>query len=257
LREPVHVLNSCDGDGGSAAARRRRRRRTVLLAGAVAAVVLGGAGVVAFRYVDGMGEGVDSSGSSGVSSTVSSPSASVSPAPSPANSGASPSTSASASVQTTSGVPAGWVRINDAEGFGLALPKGWKRQDDAVDGQVDYSPDNGDTFVRIAVDDSPDFDSAYAHQLDLEEQLQGLYLYKRVSLDENTFRDCSGSLWDFTWTALAKDSDFPGPRRAVEQTYFGRDGVEYAIYMTSTAADWTTTRQNFEAVLRSWRQPGS
>ncbi|KPH97718.1 serine/threonine protein kinase [Actinobacteria bacterium OK074] len=249
--EPVHILNSHGSEGGSSGPRRRRRRRTAVLAGAVAAVVLGGAGVVAFRYVDGMGEGVHSSGSAG---TVSSPSPDASSTPSSANSGATPS----ASGLTAGGIPAGWVRIKDAEGFGLALPKGWKRQDgNASDGQVDYTPDNGDTLVRIAVDDSPDFDSAYAHQLDLEQQLQRLYLYKRVSLNVNTFRDRSGSLWDFTWTALAKDSDFPGPRRAIEQTYFGRDGVEYAIYMTSAAADWTATRQNFEAILRSWRQPGA
>jgi hypothetical protein len=62
-------------------------------------------------------------------------------------------------------------------------------------------------------------------------------------------------VWEWTWTALAKDTPFPGPRRAIEETYTSRDGVEYAIYMSSPAADWETTREQFEAVLRGWREP--
>ncbi|MFD4524848.1 serine/threonine-protein kinase [Streptomyces sp. NPDC058470] len=167
-------------------------------------------------------------------------------------SGAATSPQASEGAQQPTGaVPDNWVRVDDVEGFSLAVPKGWKRQ--ANGSQVDYTPDDGDHFVRIALDDSPDFENPYMHQLDLEEQLTKLVDYHRVSLDSNTFRDCDGALWDFTWTALAEQTEFPGPRRAIEQTYLARDGVEYAIYMSAPAADWDTAREQFDAMLRSWR----
>jgi len=76
-----------------------------------------------------------------------------------------------------------------------------------------------------------------------------------VTLEQNTYRDRPGGFWDFTWTAVATD-DFPGPRRAAEQSYFSREGVEYAIYMSSPADDWATAQEQFRAVLRSWREPG-
>ncbi|GAQ60932.1 serine/threonine-protein kinase PknA [Streptomyces scabiei] len=152
------------------------------------------------------------------------------------------------------GVPGGWKRVEDPEGFSLALPRGWKRQVKGT--QIDYTPDDREHFLRIAVDDSPDFDSPYHHQLDLEEQLRAARPeYDRVSLKENIFRDRPGALWDFTWTAPAKDTEFPGPRRAIEQMYLSRDGVEYTVYMSAPAADWKTAEEQFYAVLRSWRPP--
>ncbi|WP_189782419.1 serine/threonine-protein kinase [Streptomyces capitiformicae] len=153
--------------------------------------------------------------------------------------------------QPTDGVPEGWVRVEDPEGFSLALPEGWKRQVEGA--QIDYTPDNGEHFLRVAVDDSPDFDSPYHHQLDLEEQVKVRSEYRRVHLEENIYRDRPGALWDFTWTAVAKDTKFPGPRRAIEQMYLARDGVEYTIYMSAPAADWETAEEQFYAVLRSWR----
>ncbi|MEI5102119.1 serine/threonine-protein kinase [Streptomyces sp. PmtG] len=149
------------------------------------------------------------------------------------------------------GVPADWVLVRDAEGFSLKLPKGWKRR---VDGsQIDYTPDNGRHFVRIAVDRSPDFDSPYAHQLDLERQLRPkLHDYRRLHLNSNTFRDRPGALWEFSWTAGSNDTT-RGPRRAIEQAYVSRDGVEYVIYMSGPQENWSTTREQFDAVLRGWR----
>jgi hypothetical protein len=148
-------------------------------------------------------------------------------------------------------VPKGWVRVDDPAGFSLLLPEGWTRK--AENGQIDYSPDGGEHFLRVAIDESPDFDDPYQHQLDLEQQLTRLSEYQRVSLEENVYRDRKGALWDFTWTALAKDSEFPGPRRAIEQAYLGRDGAEYLIYMSAPAADWATASEQFTTVLRGWR----
>ncbi|MFE0329183.1 serine/threonine-protein kinase [Streptomyces sp. NPDC003753] len=219
--------------------RKRHRARTAALVLALAAVV-GAGGAVAWQKWDGG----DRQAGASVSSSA---------APSPV-----PSAQGTQEADATGDLPAGWVRHRDPYGFSLAVPsKDWKRKvfDEATH-QVDYTPDGGEHFIRIAVDSSPDFETAYDHQIDLEQQLHRLVDYKRVVLRKNIYRDRPGSLWEYTWTALAKDSTTaPGPRHAVEETYFSRDGVEYAIYMSGPEADWTTTRQRFQAVLRGWRPP--
>jgi hypothetical protein len=111
-------------------------------------------------------------------------------------------------------------------------------------------------LLRVAVDLSPDFDNAYDHQVDLEQQVRRLAEYRRVALADKVYRDREGSLWEYTWTALETDpGTYAGPRRAIDLMYLSRDGVEYAIYMSGPAADWETTRQRFDTVLRGWR-PG-
>ncbi|GHC69961.1 serine/threonine-protein kinase [Streptomyces flavofungini] len=149
------------------------------------------------------------------------------------------------------GIPKDWVRVHDVKGFSLMLPKGWERQ---VDGsQIDYTPDGGRHFVRIGVDPSPDFDSPYAHQLDLEKQVKPkLPEYRRLHLNSNTFRDRPAALWEFSWTAGANDTT-KGPRHAIEQTYISRGGTEYVIYMSGPEGSWDKTREQFDAVLQSWR----
>ncbi|MFC4503131.1 MULTISPECIES: serine/threonine-protein kinase [Streptomyces] len=216
---------------------RRRRLRTLALVVVVAALVGGGTAVGLQKWDQGR------SGNDGVTT-------SGSPSPTPSSSGTSP--------VGQGADPASWEPIDDPLGFGLSLPKGWTRSvyQDAGDlKQIDYSPDNGEHFVRIALDKSSDYADPYLHQVDLEKQLQRLVDYDRVTLERNLYRDRDGSEWEYTWTALGKDTEFPGPRRAIEETYFAHDGTEYAIYMSSPAADWKTTAKQFKSVLQSWREP--
>ncbi|MBT2676303.1 serine/threonine protein kinase [Streptomyces sp. ISL-14] len=220
--------------------RPRRRLRTLALLVAFAAIVGGGTAVVLRQWWP---QSVDGTSASTSTST-------------------SPSASATEDQGPEGGVPASWEQVDDPLGFSLYLPKGWKRDvvGREVGGlrQVDYTPDGGEHFVRIAVDTSPDFANAYDHQRDLEEQVgRRLVAYRTVSLEENLYRDREGSLWEYTWTARAKDTAFPGPRRAIDQAYIDRDGTEYAIYMSSPAADWAATRTQFTAVLKGWRPGGS
>jgi tRNA A-37 threonylcarbamoyl transferase component Bud32 len=219
--------------GPPAPGRPRRRGRTIALVAALV-VLVGAGGAFALHQWNQKSRTVGSS-----PSPAPSVSASASASDTPAASAGAPS------------VPKGWVRVDDPAGFSLLLPEGWTRK--AENGQIDYSPDGGEHFLRVAIDESPDFDDPYQHQLDLEQQLTRLSEYQRVSLEENVYRDRKGALWDFTWTALAKDSEFPGPRRAIEQAYLGRDGAEYLIYMSAPAADWATASEQFTTVLRGWR----
>ncbi|MET8244771.1 protein kinase [Streptomyces sp. NPDC005202] len=210
---------------------KRRRLRTLALVVVLAALIGGGTAVMLQKWDKGRRQ---------------SEGASTSPSPSP-----TPTKDAGGA----SNLPAGWVRRSDLYGFSIAVPgESWKRQVfDEKTHQVDYTPDGGRHFIRIAVDDSPDFDDPHEHQRDLEQQLQRLVDYRRVTLQGNTYRDRPGSLWEYTWTALAKDTPFPGPRRATEETYISRDGVEYAIYMSSPAKDWATAQKQFTVLLQSWR----
>ncbi|MFE6622187.1 serine/threonine-protein kinase [Streptomyces sp. NPDC057740] len=215
--------------------RRRRRLRSLALVVALAAIVGGGTAVALQKWGPHRGD------------------TSVSTTP-----GAAPSES----PRPEADVAANWIRYEDPLGFSLYLPKGWKREvvGKEIDGlqQVDYTPDGGEHFVRIAVDTSPDFANAYDHQRDLEQQLkQKLVDYSTVSLKTDLYRDREGSLWEYTWTALAKDTPFPGPRRAIDQAYIDRDGTEYAIYMSTPESDWATTRKQFTAVLQGWQAGGS
>ncbi|MGA5894037.1 protein kinase domain-containing protein [Streptomyces venetus] len=209
----------------------RRRLRTVALVVALAAIIGGTTAVVLQQWNEGR---QTSGGASG-----------------------SPN---SASAQPGGSGSENWVRHDDPAGFSLSLPKGWKRKPFGPQGelkQIDYTPDGGRHFVRIAVDTSPDFGDPYAHQLDLEQQLKDLAAYKRVTLERNVYRDRGGALWEYTWIARAKDTKFPGPRRAIEETYIARDGTEYALYMSSPAKDWAKARKQFTLLLQGWQEKTS
>ncbi|MBV1946486.1 serine/threonine-protein kinase [Streptomyces sp. BV129] len=225
-------------------ARRGRRTRTLAL---VAAAVLVFGASLAVGYLQWGGghhaavKGDDTGSPSASASASASDSASAMADPGPAGTGT---------------VPDSWERHDDPLGFSLSLPKGWTRKVYGISGdlkQIDYTPDNGVHFVRIAVDTSPDFADVRQHQEDLEEQLQRLVDYRRVRMEGNTYRDREGSLWEYTWTALARDAPYvAGPRRAVEEAYISREGTEYVIYMSSPAEDWGTADRQFRWVLQSW-----
>ncbi|MET8942247.1 serine/threonine-protein kinase [Streptomyces sp. NPDC004542] len=223
-----------------ATARPRRRRLRMLALVVAFAAVFGGVGAVAWqKYGSGQQQDDNDSGAS----------------PAPGDSASSPA--------PAGGIPSGWVTEHDPLGFSISLPSGsWRRSADTLDGgikQIDYSPDNGKHFVRIAVDTSPDFLDAHSHQKDLEDYLRRhLVDYRRTTLKTNTYRDCKGSLWEYTWNALAKDPPYvAGPRHAVEETYFSREGTEYAIYMSTPEKDWVRTSKQFKWVLQSWQPPAS
>ncbi|MEU9447396.1 serine/threonine-protein kinase [Streptomyces sp. NPDC048277] len=217
---------------------KRRRLRTLALVVAVAAL-LGGGGAVALQKWDS-GQQQDDSGSA------------VSPA-------TSSSSSQGATKAPDGTIPAGWQEYDDPVGFTLYLPAGWKRsvsikKTDGLE-QIDYSPDGGTHLVRVAVDTSPDFNNAYDHMRNLEEQLKAkLVDFKTVSLKKDVYRDLPSARWEYTWTALAKDAKVPGPYRSIDVGYFTSGGVEYAILTASPVDDWATTSKQFTSVLQGWRE---
>ncbi|MET8828427.1 serine/threonine-protein kinase [Streptomyces sp. NPDC004610] len=241
--------------------RRQRRLRTLALVIAVAALVGGGTAVVLEqRYGDeGRADGSRSTTTADDPATADDP---VAGGDQPAGDDSAPveGPSPTQNGQDLGALPEGWATVSDPIGFGLALPQGWERQEPSVSGDlqhVDYTPDGGRYFLRVAVDSSPDYSDPYAHLVDLDQQLgDRLVDYRRTALDRNTYRDRPGARWEYNWTALAKDTAFPGAYRAVDQMYLARDGVEYALYMAAPAEEWETALAEFETILRSWSEPG-
>lgn len=226
---PAHAADSADH------ARGRIRRAAAV---ALVAALLGGGGVFGvLKYTGG-------AGAKGSDKSASAPDGQ-------ADGGAGQQPGGAADARPAAAAPAGWRKVTDPAGFSLFVPDGWTRQMDG--NQIDYTPDNGKHFIRIAVDKQPDFENPYTHLLDLEKQVRLRMDYKRERLNQNTFRDTEkGALWEFTWTEKGTHA---GPRRAIEQMYIGPDGAEYAVYMSSPAADWATTRQQFDIVLSGWEPP--
>ncbi|MER8042389.1 protein kinase [Streptomyces sp. NPDC094032] len=206
----------------------RGRWRAALLAAVLAGLVAGGAVFFVMTRPDGKGR---AGGGEGTTAPV----------------------TESAKKPVKSGIPAGWHRVEDPEGFSLLVPDGWTRQADGD--QIDYTPDNGRHRIRISIDTSPDFENPYMHMLDVEKSLEKrLPDYQRVRLTQNTFRDQVDScVWEFTWT---EKKTFPGPRHAIDQVYYGDDGTEYAVYMSSPEESWSRTREQFDIVKKYWRAPG-
>ncbi|GGJ19980.1 serine/threonine-protein kinase [Streptomyces brasiliensis] len=219
---------------------RHRRLRTLALVVACAAVV-GGAAAVALQQYDSGREG-----DNGIGVHTPGPTASVTGSPT----GTPPAGGT---------VPADWEPHHDPLGFSLSLPPGWTRKVFPTEGgikQIDYSPDGGIHFVRIAMDTAPDFANPGDHQRYLEVQLKRLVGYQRVTLKDNIYRDRTGSRWEWTWDALAKDPPYlAGPRHAVEETYIALSGTEYAIELSSPAEDWATASKQFTWVLQTWQPP--
>ncbi|MCZ7458521.1 serine/threonine-protein kinase [Streptomyces sp. WMMC940] len=201
--------------------------RRALVVAVLAAVAGGAAGFLALQYGSGGGSATtDDAGSS-----VSAPGSTPKPADGEK-----------------------WQRVRDPEGFSLLVPEGWTRQRDGD--QIDYTPDDGRRLIRISIDPTPDFENPYMHMLDVEKTVRTrLPEYQRVRLDQNTFRDQENSaLWEFTWTETRNNA---GERRAIDQVYYGDDGTEYALYMSSPAEEWATTRQRFDKMVQSFQPSAS
>ncbi|AEN11888.1 MULTISPECIES: serine/threonine-protein kinase [unclassified Streptomyces] len=234
-----------------AARRGRARWRTAALVVVVAAVLGGAAGLAAMK----MG-GNDNGREPGVvaqdGTTTEPPTSDASADPEEAGASDSSDTPSEDAQPVTKEIPDGWNRVEDPEGFSLAVPEGWTRQ--VNDGQIDYTPDDGAHRIRIGVDPDPDFDNSYLHMVGIEKDLaKRLPDYERLALESNVFRDRPGSLWEFTWV---ESKDHPGPRHGIDQMYFGETGgPEYALYLTGPEEDWAESRQLFDTMLRSWQPP--
>lgn len=226
------------------------RWRAVLVAVVAAALIGGGVGYFAMQQ----GNKDDDPGTSADANADPSGSSSDDGKDRGGNAGSSGDDEADPSPAPES-VPEGWKRVEDPAGFSLIVPEGWERR---LDGdQIDYTPDDGRHFLRIAVDTTPDFQDPFHHMMDMEKNVDGLPDYQRIKLRPNTFRgQTKSALWEFRWTEKESQTN-AGPRRAIDQMFFSADGsTEYALYMSGPAEDWSTTQSQFDVMLGGWRADG-
>ncbi|MEU1369300.1 serine/threonine-protein kinase [Streptomyces sp. NPDC005803] len=221
--------------------RGRGRLRTTVLVIAVAALVGGGGGLAAM-YANNKDAETGSGGTASHGTRSPGP-VTASPRPTP--------TPTTESEPVKDGVPDGWRRVEDPSGFSILMPIGWERRVEGTN--IDYTPDDGAHYFRVSVDPAPDFEHPYTHMQNLETSLRKrLPDYRSLEMNSNVYRDCPGSIWEFTWT----EKDGVGPRHAIDQMYYAQEGgPEYALYMTGPEADWDITRDRFNTMLRSWRPP--
>lgn len=229
---------------GSAPVTRRGRWRTTVVVIALAALVGGGAGIAAMLYANRADHDARA-GTGGTASHGTRSPGKATPSPKPSRS--------KKKDPATQGVPDGWRRVEDPAGFSILMPVGWERRVNGTN--IDYTPDNGVHYFRLSIDPAPDFEHPYTHMQNIETDLRKrLPDYRSLEMNSNVYRDCVGSIWEFTWTE--KDGVAAGPRHAIDQMYYAKEGgPEYALYMTGPADDWDVTRDQFNTMLRSWRAP--
>lgn len=173
------------------------RWRTVLVAVVAAALIGGGVGYYALQQADDK----DDPGTSAGANPDPSGSSSDDGKDQNANGGSGPGSADDGDPTGTdsASVPDGWQRVDDPAGFSLVVPEGWQRQMEGD--QIDYTPDNGRHFLRIAIDTTPDFPNPYIHMQDMEKQVGKFPNYDRVKMRPINFRgQTKAAVWEFTWT---------------------------------------------------------
>ncbi|MFF7731070.1 hypothetical protein [Streptomyces sp. NPDC008001] len=180
-------------------------------------------------------------------SASASASASASPSASASESApASPSPSASSSAPAAGPAPEGYANVSAPEGFSLAVPRGWRREDKGS-GQIDYTGSTGPEHLRIGIVHGTK-QSPYDHFKELEKAGSGQNGYRRVSMTENTFQGRPGALWEWTWTEKSTGRTM----HAYNQAYVDASGTEYAI-MFAGRDEGDSTRKPFDTALGSWQ----
>ncbi|MFI5802762.1 serine/threonine-protein kinase [Streptomyces sp. NPDC051561] len=156
-------------------------------------------------------------------------------------------------TEPDTGLPADWRMVQE-EGFSLPVPKGWQREETGP-GQFDYTRDNGRNRIRVNVDPEPDFATPYQHLTDLERAIsKSLPEFRRVRLAPINYRDRASGVLEFTYR---EKTDNPGKRFAIDQMHFGgKNGPEYAIYVSGPWEDREKTRERFNTVARGWQNDG-
>jgi len=252
---PGYVPNGAPGvpfQPAPPAGRADRARLWITLA--VVLVLVGGGvttGVLLKRGDDGHGR-ADKQVAQQDDAGTASPSPSRTPAPSVA---ATPSPAQTPAEQpatggtTDGGVPDGFHRVHDQEGFAIGVMDGWQRRKPSAT-QVDYVAPTGPEYLRVGIIAGA-AKSSYDNFLELEQKARSREDYRRTRLVHNTFQGQPAAQWEFTYTSDAGETI-----RAMDQAYVSADGTEYAIYFEARDRLWNSeTDTVFATALNTWGEP--
>ncbi|MFI9469470.1 serine/threonine protein kinase [Streptomyces sp. NPDC052492] len=246
---------------GGAWRRAGRARRSVLAGTALAVVAVTAAAVAVARGLPGDDR---AAGTPPVSATASGGTASPAPAPtgapSPAPSGAAspgPSRTAAPSAPGTGALPAGYRTYRAPEGFSVALPAGWERQDTSratrLSYRVTFGADDDPRTLAVTYSERVGPDPVAVWRDTVEPGLVGTGSYRRIGvIRPTTYQGREAA--DMEW--LAADD---GTRvRTFGRGFLLGEGRGFSLRWTAPAADWTRpgSREALRTVLRTFR-PGS
>ncbi|QIP85241.1 hypothetical protein GLX30_15720 [Streptomyces sp. Tu 2975] len=218
-----------------------KRRVLVWTATLTAAFVIGGgatAGVLMLQDRDdradpsieiaGTPDG-DAKGSASPSPTPPPPAASPTPTTTPSPSATGPSPGADPVL------PAGFVLKRDPAGFTVGVMEGWSRRQ--AGSQVFYEAPTGGDYLQIGIVRNTPM-SSYDNFTGLEQKhlAKAGSDYERLRLEENTYQDRPGAIWEFTHVPEPDESDLR--RHVIDQAFVAADGTEYAILAAGRADAW-------------------
>ncbi|MFF0141272.1 serine/threonine-protein kinase [Streptomyces sp. NPDC005227] len=232
--------------------------RPVLLGGALVATVA----VLAVLAVVGGLPGGDTTGASASTSAPSRSTGALPPGPVPtapvAPSGSAPSASPSPSGSAAGKLPAGFSTYRAAEGFSVALPRGWKPVDTQSSGDLSYrvtlgaSGDPRTLAVTYSTQLGPDPVAVWS---DLEPALRaGTAGYRRVgAIRAVSYRGMKGA--DMEWYSGSGDERL----RTFGRGFLVGGHRGFSLRWTTPAADRGTAadRRALDIVLTSFRPPVS
>ncbi|MCA6096457.1 hypothetical protein LE181_30375, partial [Streptomyces sp. SCA3-4] len=245
-QQPVLPASGAAGGGTSA---RAGSRVLVWVAVGLAAFLVGGVGTAGVMFVqqrDGKEDAKNTAPSASPQAPQQGPAPSGAPSGSPAPS-ASASASASASRIGPPGgeLPKGYQRMTSPEGFSLALPEYWQRENRG-NNQIDYHGPTGPGQIRIGIGPSGG-KSSYDHFREMEKQVSAQDEYRKLQMTANTFLGRPGALWEWTW----KDKNGE-VMHALNQAYVDESGKEYAIMFSERERLYPEARKIFDTALQFW-----
>ncbi|WP_190112113.1 hypothetical protein [Streptomyces cinnamoneus] len=242
---PPQAIGAAGAGAGAGKPVRAGSRVLMWVAIGLAAFLVGGvgtAGVMLLQERDAKDSAKDPAASASPQAPQQGPAPSGAPSGSPA-----PSASASAArPRPPQGEPPkGYQRMTSPEGFSLAVPEYWQRENRG-NNQIDYHGPTGPGQIRIGIGPSGG-KSSYDHFQEMEKQVSAQEEYRQLKMTANTFMGRPGALWEWTW----KDKNGE-VMHALNQAYVDESGKEYAIMFSERERFYPEARKIFDTALQFW-----
>ncbi|WTQ56621.1 serine/threonine protein kinase [Streptomyces sp. NBC_00158] len=257
---PTERVTARTGPADGPEPRRAAGLRVGLVAALVVVAVIGAVAVTSLlsdRAGDkgrAAGPGDPTSPSPGV--TTSAPRSPTAPAPPAATAG--PAATATATTTVTApapappvqpapgkSAPAGYRFVSDPEGFGLAVPQGFRRETD--DQRVFYVSADGAIRIGIKVKPVSGGPLAAMRQSDANGPSNNPG-YRDNTIVPTTHNGLPAALWEFTWNGFTAAE---GPRHTFDLCW-DENGRMYDVWVSAPVGRLTQSRGHFDAALDSF-----
>ncbi|GHI03604.1 serine/threonine protein phosphatase [Streptomyces cellostaticus] len=151
---------------------------------------------------------------------------------------------------TPAAVPDGYHLVSDTKlGVSFPLPDGWKAGKRTGD-TLTYTDPTGLVGITIGTVE-PAGPNPVTHFQDIEANTKVNYpSYRRLRMQQTTFRGQPAAVWEFTFRGRARDF------RAIDLGYGREGGREYDIYLSAPEAQWDTHRPVFDVVRDGFATSG-